>query len=184
MGKPQAVKKGEKDFAGLFQETLTAAMKASPPPGAVQRFKELLGVCREHGVTPWRDRAGPLLGAAALVLIKDAAFMPEAVTALWAEQARDVRESLGYEGAPALERMLIEAVVVCWVRLAVMELRYSCVVSAQNTLAQVEHTEKRLTEAQKRFNRACESLARVRRLARPSVQINVAAEGGRQLNVA
>ena len=53
-----------------------------------------------------------------------------------------------------------------------------------NTLAQVEHTEKRLTEAQKRFNRACESLARVRKLSRPSVQINVAAEGGRQLNVA
>jgi hypothetical protein len=34
------------------------------------------------------------------------------------------------------------------------------------------------------FNQTHESLARVRKLARPSVQINVAAEGGRQLNVA
>ena len=69
-------------------------------------------------------------------------------------------------------------------RLAVMEIRYSCVMAANNTLAQVEHTERRLTETQKRFDRACESLARVRKLSRPSVQINVATEGGRQLNVA
>jgi hypothetical protein len=40
------------------------------------------------------------------------------------------------------------------------------------------------TLAQKRFTRACVSLARVRKVARPSVQINVAAEGGRQVNVA
>jgi hypothetical protein len=184
MAKLGAVQKGKRDFGEVFQETLTAAMKNAPPPGAVQRFKEMLDVCREHGVTPWRDQAGPLLGAAAVVLIKDAAFMPEAVTALWAEHARDLRESLGYEDAPALEKMLIEGVIVCWVRLAVMELRYSCVVSASNTLAQIEHTERRLTEAQKRFNRACESLARVRKLSRPSFQINVAAEGGQQVNMA
>jgi hypothetical protein len=184
VGKLQAASKGAKDFEGLFQETLAAAMKNAPAPGAVQRFKDMLEVCREQGVTPWRDRAGPLLGAAALVLMKDASFMPEAVTALWAEHTRDLRESLGYEAAPALEKMLIESAVVCWVRLAVMEMRYSCVVNASNTLAQVEHTERRLTEAQKRFNRACESLARVRKLARPSVQINVATEGGRQLNLA
>jgi len=38
----------------------------------------------------------------------------------------------------------------------------------------------------KRFNRACESLERMRKLSSrvPGVQINVAAEGGRQINVA
>jgi hypothetical protein len=86
--------------------------------------------------------------------------------------------------APPLERMLIEHACVCWLRLAVMEIRYSCVVNANNTLTQMELTERWLTEAQKRFNRACESLARVRKLARPPVQINVAAAGGKQLNVA
>ena len=46
--------------------------------------------------------------------------------------------------------------------------------------------EKRLTAAQIRFDRACESLERVRKLSArvPGVQINVAAEGGRQVNVA
>jgi hypothetical protein len=133
---------------------------------------------------PTQSGASPLLRVCALVLIKDAAMLPEAVRDGWAEHTRELRDSLGYDAAPTLERMQIEHVCVCWLRLSVMEVRYSLVVNANNTLAQVEHTEKRLTEAQKRFNRACESLARVRKLSRLSVQINVAAEGGRQLNVA
>lgn len=134
--------------------------------------------------TPKEKLSGPLLRVCALVLVKDAAMLPAAVRDGWAEQTRDLRESLGYDTAPPLEQMLIEHACVCWLRLAVMEVRYSLIVTANNMLAQVEHTERRLTEAQKRFTRACESLARVRRLSRPSVQINVAAEGGRQLNVA
>jgi hypothetical protein len=127
---------------------------------------------------------GALLGVCALVLVKDGAFLPAQVRDSWAESMGELRESLGYDAAPPLERMLIEHACACWIRLAVMEARYSCVVTGNNTLAQVEHTERRLTEAQKRFTRACESLARVRKLARPSVQINVTTEGGRQLNVA
>lgn len=125
-----------------------------------------------------------LVGVCAVVLIKDGVMLPAEVRDSWAVQTRDLRESLGYDTAPPLERMLIEHACLCWVRLAVMEFRLSCVVTANNTLAQVEHTEKRLTAAQKRFTRACESIARVRKLSRPNVQINVAAEGGRQLNMA
>lgn len=124
------------------------------------------------------------VGVSAVALIKDGGFMPPEMRDAWAEQTGELRESLGYDVAPALERVLIEHACLCWVRLAVMELRYSCVVAGNNTLKQVEHTERRLTEAQKRFNRACESLARVRKFSRPPVQVNVAAEGGRQLNVA
>ena len=131
-----------------------------------------------------KQSESPLLRVCALVLVKDAAMLPAAVREGWAEQTAALRESLGHDTAPPIERMLIEYAVVCWLRLAVMEVRYSLVVAADNTLKQIEHTEKRLTEAQKRFNRACESLARVRKLSQPSVQINVAAEGGRQLNVA
>jgi hypothetical protein len=46
--------------------------------------------------------------------------------------------------------------------------------------------EKRLTAAQRRFTRACETLARVRKLSRntPALQFNIAASGGQQVNVA
>ena len=44
---------------------------------------------------------------------------------------------------------------------------------------------RRLSAAQRRFLRACESLARVRKLARttPALQLNIAARGGQQVNV-
>jgi hypothetical protein len=183
MGKTQAVEKGEADFLRLFRETLAAANKNSPEPGAVQRFEETLEVCREHGVMPWQGRS-PVWDVTAFILIKDTAMLPKGIAALWVEHARDLRAALGHKTAPALEQALIDHACVCWLRLAAMEVRYSCIVNANNTLVQVEHAEKRLTEAQKRFNRACESLARVRRLSAPKVQINVATEGGRQLNVA
>ena len=67
-----------------------------------------------------------------------------------------------------------------------MELRYTSVMRQSITLMLGAYWEKRLTAAQKRFNRACESLERVRKLSAhlPRVQINVAAEGGQQVNVA
>ncbi len=42
-----------------------------------------------------------------------------------------------------------------------------------------------LTGAQRRFRRACETLARLRRLAlsTPALQFNIAASGGQQVNV-
>lgn len=48
------------------------------------------------------------------------------------------------------------------------------------------YCEKRLSAAQRRFTRACETLARVRKLSRntPALQLNIATSGGQQVNVA
>ncbi|HEX7175732.1 MAG TPA: hypothetical protein VF240_10775 [Pyrinomonadaceae bacterium] len=70
--------------------------------------------------------------------------------------------------------------------LSMIELRYTGVMRQSITLTLSAYWEKRLTAAQKRFTRACESMERVRKLSArvPEVQTNVAAEGGRQVNVA
>ena len=56
-----------------------------------------------------------------------------------------------------------------------MELRYTSVIRQSITLTLGAYWEKRLTAAQKRFNRACESLERVRKLSArvPRAQINM-----------
>ena len=53
------------------------------------------------------------------------------------------------------------------------------------TLTLGMYWEKRLSAAQRRFTRACETLARVRKLSRntPALQFNIATSGGQQVNL-
>jgi hypothetical protein len=98
---------------------------------------------------------------------------------------RVMRDGLGYQDAPELERGLIEHVVLCWLRVQKIEYGYTqFMAQASVVLSQADWWERRLTAAQVRYLRACEGLARVRRLTRPgqsALQVNI---GGQQVNVA
>lgn len=92
----------------------------------------------------------------------------------------------GYGDASALERMLIEQVILCWLRLHWVEglMNLNSDLLNQNP-AQMEHMEKRLSANQRRFLRACETLARVRRLARRTpeiLQLNIASQQVNQIS--
>ena len=96
--------------------------------------------------------------------------------------ARSMRDAMGYKTAPELERALIDHVVLCWLRLQHIELTYTQVMDSAITCERGAYWERRLTAAQGRYLRACESLARVRRLGRLApVQMNI---GGQQVNMA
>ena len=60
---------------------------------------------------------------------------------------------------------------LCWLRLTLAELAYSNGVKGSITLTLGVYMEKRLSMAQKRFTRSCETLTRVRKLSRNSVAI-------------
>lgn len=173
-----------KAVEAAFYKTLSAANKTAPPPKAVEAFKASLERCKRAGLTPWRDVRDPLYGVEVFMLEKSVKTFGPAVPELWREQASDLRVELGYDSAPTLEKPLIKHAVICWLRLAHVEFNYSSLTSSETPLKILEFNERRLSAAQKRFTRACESLARVRRLARPNVQVNIAAEGGRQINMA
>jgi hypothetical protein len=79
----------------------------------------------------------------------------------------------------------VDGVVLAWLHYAVTEHHYTHRVNADSaTYTSLNYWEKRLDRAQHRYLKAVEMLARVRRLAVPMVQINVAQPGARQLNVA
>ena len=79
-----------------------------------------------------------------------------------------------------LESLIIRQIVGAWVRLAYTEYAYNgALVAGNQTLKQADFWERRLTAAERRYLRACETLARVRRLKVPAVQVNIAE---RQLN--
>ena len=92
-----------------------------------------------------------------------------------------MRQDLGYEEAAALERLLIDQVVLCWLRMSHVEFHHAAISNRDTPLSLRDHWERKLSATQRRYLRACETLARVRRLRLPSLQINV---GDSQVNVA
>ena len=81
-------------------------------------------------------------------------------------------ELAGPQPAP-LERLLVERIVTCWLHLSYAETIY-----AQHmqdlSLRQAEFHEQWMSKAQARYLSAIRTLAQVRRLGVPAVQINVA----------
>ncbi len=84
----------------------------------------------------------------------------------WKQRLEAMRSDLGYASASPLERLLIQQVTLCWLNLNAVEYKHSNVMQQSITLTLGIYWEKRLSAAQRRFTRACESLARVRRLSR------------------
>lgn len=89
---------------------------------------------------------------------------------------------LARPGDGELERLLIQQVVIAWLHLGYIEYQYSTVVTTPDlTIKRGEYWERRLSAAQRRYLRATETLARVRRLQLPAVQVNIGAQQVNQI---
>ncbi|MBS1796789.1 MAG: hypothetical protein JSS81_23365 [Acidobacteria bacterium] len=81
-------------------------------------------------------------------------------------QVEEKREAFGYKTATIFEQMLIDQVILCHIRLNNIELTHTARLEAvgSHTHASGLYWDKRLSSAQRRFTRACEALAKVRKL--------------------
>ena len=163
-----------------FLEVLDKANKEKPNPEAMKALRRMLDESPEL----WRF-AGDLAHQACLNTIEKINATPPIKESL-RRGVGALKKELGYGEAPQLERLLIEQVVMCWLRLNLAEHQYTNAMQESITLTLGMYWEKRLSAAQRRYTCAVETLARVRKLARttPALQINIAAEGGQQINVA
>lgn len=96
------------------------------------------------------------------------------------------RKQLEYDTSPALERLLIDLILTAHLR--VIDAENRCTLNMQDGdggHGSAAYWEGILSSSHSRLIRAIESLARVRRLARnsPALQINIAREGGTQVNM-
>lgn len=80
-----------------------------------------------------------------------------------------------------LERLLAERIAVCWLGVEFAEEELARYNQQGGSLAHQRFYEERLDRVQRRYLNAIRSLAQVRRLPAPSIQVNV---GSQQLNVA
>ncbi len=89
-----------------------------------------------------------------------------------------LRAELAGSNPPALERLLVERVVTCWLHLHHLEHLYAQRDSMGMELA--TYYQRSMTSAQKRYLAAIKTLALVRKLAVPVLQVNIAKK---QVNV-
>jgi len=164
-----------------FKALLDKTNKENPRPQDLKALTDLLSDNR--GLQLWRDVASA--GYLAELVVIENARATAAVKECWKHRLQALKKELGSDGAPLLEQLLIQQAALCWLKLNLVELSYSSTMKQSITLTLGIYWEKRLTAAQRRFTRACETLARVRKLSRntPALQLNIAADGGQQVNV-
>src|SRR5688572_1223873 len=165
-----------------FQALLDKTNKENPSPKEVKALTDLL--VGNKSLELWRS-VGSAGYLAELTVIENARATT-AVKECWKHRLQALKKELGSDDAPLLEQLLIQQAAICWLKLNIVELSYSSVMKQSITLTVGVYWEKRLSAAQKRFTRACESLTRVRKLSRntPALQFNIATSGGQQVNVA
>jgi hypothetical protein len=170
-----------KQIRARFQALLDKTNKENPRSQDVKALSDLL--VGEKSLELWRSVSSA--GYLAELTVIENARATTAVKECWKHRLQTLKRELGSEGAPILEQLLIQQAALCWLKLNLVELSYSSTMRQSITLTLGVYWEKRLTAAQKRFTRACETLARVRKLSRntPALQFNIAAAGGQQLNV-
>lgn len=93
----------------------------------------------------------------------------------------EIEKELSMPGDGAMEKLLISHVVLCFLRLMMIERQYTGVMAESISLTLGVYWEKRLSMAQKRFTRASENLMRVRKLMRRAVTV-VAINNGERLS--
>lgn len=167
-----------------FHSLLTKVNNENPRPADIEDLKDLLYNNKEMALWKAVIGMGELAESQALDTILSGSG--QGMRECWRQRLQAMRADLGYTESSALERLLIQQVTLCWLNLNLTEYRLTNVMKQSISLACGLYWEKRLTAAQRRFTRACETLARVRRLSRsnPALQFNIAATGAQQVNVA
>lgn len=166
----------EKNLAELMSRVSTD----NPSPKDITTIQELL----KTESTLWRS-AGDVVQYAADNIIDRLSSTPLIKESIKAGH-KQVKDALGYKKAGTLEKLLIENVAMCWLRWNEIEYRYTAVTAESIPIARADYWERKLNAANRRFLRALETLARVRKLTQPSnrIQLNIAKEGSHQLNMA
>jgi len=169
------------EISAKFKDLLAKTNKEHPRAEDVKALSDVLS--GNKSLELWRQVASATYLAETMVIQN--ANATAALKECWKHRLQVLKKDLGYDDAPMLEQLLIQQAALCWLKLSLVELSYSGTMNQSITLTLGIYWEKRLSAAQRRFTRVCETLARVRKLSRntPALQFNIAANGGQQLNV-
>jgi hypothetical protein len=167
-----------RDDLKLVRAALVAADTKGAPPEARQELRRLL---RQHPIA-WKI-AGDLARTARyamLALIDGSPGTEDSLKIGFEEMERQ----LAQDGDGPTERLLIEHVVTCWLDMQLTQASYAQNLKQGMSYEATAIWQQRVTLTHTRYLKALETLARVRKLLRGTVQINIAQSGAQVVNVA
>lgn len=141
-----------------LRDLIDRTNKEKPKPADVQELRRVLA----ESPKLWRvaGQMATLASEAAVNRWNATPFVKESV-----KRGMEVlRDDLGFADSPPLEKLLIEQVILCWVNLHMLELVHNDRLANSHTTEAGLYWDRRLSNAQRRFVNATESLARVRKL--------------------
>lgn len=145
----------DRDKMTIFQ----AANKEKPKPEDVKALKQLF----DESPYIWQQ-VGNLAARVEESIIETQSGKSHLVIEATKRKIAEMRDQLGWANSSELEKIIIEQVCMNWLRLNHLESVHEQKMRESHTLPVGEHWDKLLTQAQKRYLRACESLAKVRKL--------------------
>lgn len=180
MGKQIIVNATSADKYEKLRELVKSTHKEKPKPDDIAALKRLFDEEPELWQTTG-NMAKRTLDHLCRTYYQQSAYVQECVL----RRVEEMRTEFAYSESPPLERILIEQILVCYVNLYVLEINSAGKLCESHSLEAGLYWDRRLTGAQRRFRRACETLARVRKLSRntPALQFNIATSGGQQVNL-
>ena len=142
----------EKDFAE-FRALIKAADEGKPD--AARKLREYLAA------NEWAVKLGDL-SAHVMAALMDKLVKGASNRELFSAQVGAKKRELGYADASGIEQMLIERVVMCWLRVIEAESYCNRIGGTVTTVKEGDFAEHSLTRSNGRFLRACDALERYR----------------------
>ena len=170
----------------MDQETARQVKKAVPTPAELREIVKKADKknAKREDVQALRDLLAQLPALAdSMVPLTDGVYdavidsmypSTPATKAMMYQTAKNRCNDLGYAEASPMEKMLIDAVVLAWLRYTQVERSAAAVWGRSHNTPEGQYWDKRLSAAQRRYLRAIETLTRVRRMGLPMLQVNIA----------
>jgi hypothetical protein len=175
--KPTAIEATGNSKADNGVEIRALIPKARKDKDAAQRLLKLMD---EEGTTHAFGRIFDIARQTEFSLIRS--FTQEDCLAceLAERRLKEMRAELAGPNPTPLETLLVERIALCWFHVHLCELTLAQR-HADMTLTVAEYQQKRMDKAHKRYLASIKTLAQVRKLQLPTVQVNI---GAKQVNVA
>jgi hypothetical protein len=148
--------------------------------GDAKALAEVRAICKAHPPV-WdaisTDIAGAIRDSLLHSLTGENELMRDTVNR---QLAKMKRELMGASTSP-LERLLAERICACWVQVQYAEWKYTTNAKGGGTFAHGDYLQRQVDRANQRYTAAIRTLAQVRKLGLPNVQVNI---GEKQVNIA